>query len=190
MNQRIRARITAVAAAAAVLGFAQSAQAVRLGFENLPHSEDMTGVGDVVSHMGFTLTYSAAPGEQYPVGFFVMGPSWRSNGRSAALQANSCSAITTMQNDMNLPFTVRSIDLAAGNGDDGAAVTFVAMTTTYTYVHHTFVLDGPTWKTYRLPEKFTNLLYVKWVQGDCLVNPVHMFDNVRVHPTAQPDTDG
>jgi hypothetical protein len=28
-----------------------------------------------------------------------------------------------------------------------------------------------------------------WVQGDCVVNPAHMFDNVRVSPTGIVEND-
>ncbi|MBW8829629.1 MAG: hypothetical protein JF606_09395 [Burkholderiales bacterium] len=190
MNQCSCARV-ALAATLAIAGFATPAvQAARLTFEELPHADELTGVGPIVQSKGFILTYNPAPGEAYPVGFMSVGPSWRFNGRSTALLSNSCTSIVTLRADTNVPITLHSIDLAPNNGDEGAAVTFLGLKTDNTYVRTTIVLSPKAvWKTYRLPDTFSNLQEARWVQGDCFINPPHMFDNVRVHPTTQPPAD-
>lgn len=166
------------------------ALAVVIDFEDLPHSDELTGAGTVYSYNGFTLTYAPAVGEPYPVGFTTVGPSWRFNGRSAAFVANSCSATTTLTADDNNPLTLKSIDLAAHNGDIDVSVDFIGMKVDGSTVQETFQLVGKkVWKKYHLPREFRNLQSITWTQGDCIVTPPHMFDNINVAPTWKDDGD-
>jgi len=133
---------------------------------------------------GFVFKYAPAAGEPYPVGFFSVGAQWRYNGRSTALLANSCSATTTLTAQDNNPITLSSIDLAEHNGDAAVSVTFEGMTVDGEVVSKTVRLkERRVWETVHFPNTFKNLRFVRWTQGDCLVNPPHMFDNVKVHPT-------
>jgi hypothetical protein len=164
------------------------AQAVRLGFENLPHDQELQGVDQVVQAKGYMLWYEPALGDQFKQ-FMVVGKTWRYNGRSAALSSPGCASYATLSSETNLPFTLRSIDLAPLNGDPGGAVTFHAVKADLSQLWFSFVLSADTtWKTYKFPETFTNLIGVNWIQGDCrAINPPHMFDNIRVHTTAAPE---
>lgn len=170
---------------AAVIGLTSSpAIAEVIDFEDLPHTDELTGAGTVYSSKGFTLTYAPAVGEPYPVGFTTVGPSWQFNGRSAAFTANSCSATTTITADNNNPLTLKSIDLAALNGDINVYVDFIGTKADGTTVQETIQLVGKkVWKKYHLPPEFHNLQSVTWVQGDCIVNQPHMFDNINVTST-------
>jgi hypothetical protein len=186
-RQRGHAPILAVLAAGMIATTA--AQAVNLGFEDLPHDGEMQGVGDIVAAKGFILTYAPAPGEPDPVGFHSVAKSWRFNGRSTALNSNSCSSVVTLRSQTNLPFRLRSIDLAALNGDKDVVVSFLGITADSQYLRTTLLLAPNTvWKTYKLPETYTNLLEARWIQGDCIINLPHMFDNIRVHTLVAPDT--
>ena len=181
-----------LALAALFGGACLPAQAVVIDFEDLPHADELTGAGTIYFSKGFTLSYAPAPGEPYPVGFTTVGPSWRFNGRSAALTANSCSATTTLVAGDNNPVTLKAIDLAALNGPGGnpISVTFVGLTSNGTTVQETIELGGKkTWKKYNFPHTFKNLQSVTWTQGDCSVIPPHMFDNIRVSPSWKEDKD-
>lgn len=159
---------------------------VVLSFEELPHDAELQGAEDTVTTNGYTLEYTPAPNEPYPVGFTTIGPSWRFNDRSTALTANSCSAETKLTSDDNQPFKLLSIDLDETNGDNGGLVTFIGITATpyHQRVTETVRLNGtPDWQTFNLPATFTNLISVSWTQGDCIDNPPHMFDNIRLKPS-------
>lgn len=176
----------------AVIGLTTSpALAVVIDFEDLPHADELTGAGTVYSAKGFTLTYTPAEGEPFPVGFTTIGPKWQFNGRSAAFAANSCTATTTLTSDDYNPLTLKSIDLAALNGDYDVSVDFTGMKVDGTTVQETFQLVGKKiWKKYHLPREFQNLQSVTWTQGDCIVTPPHMFDNINVAaPTWKDDGD-
>ncbi len=161
-----------------------SAHAAVLTFEDLPHEYELQGVGDMVLSKGFVFKYAPAPGEPYPVGFFSVGSMWRFNGRSTALVANSCSATVTLTSEDNNPITLESIDLAELNGDTNVSVSFEGVTSEGTVVRKDVQLkDRRTWQTVHFPETFKKLQFVRWTQGDCINNPPHMFDNVRVHAT-------
>ena len=44
-------------------------------------------------------------------------------------------------------------------------------------------LDGkPGWQRVMLPATFYNMMSLQWVQGDCVDNKSHMFDNILVMP--------
>jgi hypothetical protein len=153
-----------------------------LTFEELPHEQELQGVGDVVLSKGYVLQYSPAPGEPYPVGFHSVGSTWRFNGRSTALAANSCAATTTLKSEDNNPITLASIDLAELNGDANVTVSFEGVTSEGAVVRKRVELkDRRTWQTVHFPNTFKNLQFVRWSQGDCINNQPHMFDNVRVH---------
>lgn len=150
-------------------------------FEDLPHEYELQGVGDDVFTSGYRFNYMAAPDEPYPVGFHSVGSMWAYNGRSTALLANSCSAVTTLTADDNNPLTIDSIDLAPVNGDKESTVTFEGVRTDGSVVSRAFRMrGGPGWRTFIFPTTFANLQSVKWTQGDCIVNYPHMFDNVVV----------
>lgn len=160
------------------------AMAVNIKFNDIPYTGELAGVGPTYSAKGYTFHYAPATGEPYPTYLFVVNPEWRYNGRSPALLANSCTATTRLVADDNNPFKLKSIWLAPLNGDKGGTVTFIAVKADNTQVRTSFLLDDrKTWKRYDFPATFTNLQYAMWVQGDCVVNPPHMFDNVRVSPT-------
>ena len=161
-----------------------SAQAVVIDFEEFPHEDELQGAGDIIFSKGYQLTYAAAPDEPHPVGFTTVGPSWPYNGRSAALIANSCGATTTLTAQDNNPFTLKSIDLAGVNGDTEIFVAFTGVTISDKIVQKVIKLHNQEgWKTISFPPKFQNLSSVTWVQGDCIANPPHMFDNIDVFPT-------
>lgn len=187
-----RSRLHVIACASLLCIVCLPAAAVTIDFEELPHADELAGAGDVYSHKGFTLTYAPAPGEPYPVGFHIVGPTWRFNGRSVAFLTNSCSGTATLTADDNNPLTLKAIDLAALNGDPNTtvSVTFVGTTAEGGTVTQTVALEGKkVWKRYQLPETFRNLRSVTWAQGDCIVNMPHMYDNIRVKPTWK-DKDG
>lgn len=179
----MKKRLSLIAALfVAIIGFTCSpALAVVIDFEDLPHADELQGAGNSYTSNGFTLTYAPAVNEPYPVGFTTVGPSWQYNRRSAAFTANSCSATTTLTSDTSRPFSLESIDLAALNGDKGIVVEFVGTTVDGTTVKETFHLVGKNvWKKYQLPGEFRNLISVLWTQGDCIVVPPHMFDNIHL----------
>jgi hypothetical protein len=155
-----------------------------LNFEEFPHDYELQGIGDVITSQGYTLTYTPAPEEPYPVGFFSVGPSWQFNARSTAIIANSCSATTTLTSNDNKPMTILSIDLDELNGDNIGSVTFIGLTVDGTFVKKSVRLNGkPEWQIFHFSSAFKNLKSVSWTQGDCLTTPPHMFDNIRVIPT-------
>lgn len=159
-----------------------TAHAELLTFEELPHEQELQGAGDIVVSKGFILQYAPAPAEPYPVGFTTVGPSWRFNGRSTALIANSCSAITTLTAQDSKPITLRSMDLAPVNGDRNVSISFQGTTTTGFFVQkHVELRSNRTWQTINFPATFRNLTQVQWVQGDCIINPPHMFDNIQIY---------
>lgn len=190
MNRTMKA---AIAATALVLGGA--GQAVTLNFEQLAwfapsfHSQELFGVGTEVFESGYYLRYTPAPGEPYPVGFHGVGPRWPyTYGGSMALLANSCSASTTLVAEDNNPLTLVSMDLQELNGVDGdpppSTVTFEGVTADGLVVTHTVQLNGTrAWERVLFPASFENLQSVRWLQGDCIANPPHALDNVRVFPT-------
>ena len=157
------------------------ASAALLTFEDLPHEYELQGVGDAVYAQQFVIQYAPAAGEPYPVGLFSVGKMWRFNGRSTALVANSCSATVTLKADDNNPVSLVSIDLAELNGDPDVRVDFEGVTTDGQIVQHGWNLNSRrVWQTVYFPFTFRRLQYVRWTQGDCIVNKPHMFDNVRV----------
>jgi len=175
----------------AIIGFTcNPALAVVIDFEDLPHADELQGAGNSYTSKGFTLTYAPAVNEPYPVGFTTVGPSWQYNRRSAAFTANSCSATTILTSDNSKPFMLDSIDLAALNGDKGIVVEFVGTTVEGTTVIETFhLVERNVWKKYQLPREFRNLISVTWTQGDCIVMPPHMFDNIHVTPSVKNNND-
>ena len=182
--KKICQKFAAISAIAfAVIGLPTQAQAVVIDFEELPHDQELQGAGDIVLSKGYQLTYAPAPDEPYPVGFHIVGPSWAFNGRSAALVANSCGATITMTAQDNNPFTLKSIDLAGLNGDANVAVAFTGITTNGATVQSVVNLSNQgNWQRIPFPPRFRNLHSVTWVQGDCITNFPHMFDNVSVFP--------
>lgn len=176
---------TRAAIVATLLGASLPAMAVNIKFNDIPYTGETAGVGPTYSEKGYTFHYAPAAGEPYPTYFFVANPEWPFNGRSPALFANSCTATTRLVADDNTPFDFKSIWLAPLAGDKGGVVTFIGIKADNTQVRTNFLLDvRKVWKRYDFPAVFTNLQYAMWVQGDCVVNPTHMFDNVRVSPTA------
>lgn len=171
-------------AMASLVGVSTSADAAILTFEDLPHDYELQGVGDVIFSKGFTLQYTPAPGEPYPVGFMSVGSMWQFNGRSTALAANSCSATTTLRAEDNNPITLVSMDLAELNGDTDVSVSFEGVTSEGLVVQKTIELKNRrVWQTVHFPNSFKNLQFVRWTQGDCILNKPHMFDNVRIQPS-------
>jgi len=179
-----RSKFRGIGTILASLSIGTSVQAAVLTFEDLAHEEELQGVGDVLFSNGFVLQYAPAPGEPYPVGFFSVGSIWQFNARSTALAANSCSSTTTLTSEDNNPITLVSIDLAELNGDKNVSVSFEGVTSEGTVVRKNVKLkDRRTWQTVKFPDSFRNLQFVRWIQGDCINNPPHMFDNIRVYPT-------
>ncbi len=159
-----------------------SIHAELLTFEELPHEQELQGAGDIVVSKGFILQYAPAPAEPYPVGFTIVGPSWRFNGRSTALIANSCSAITTLTAEDSNLITLKSMDLAPVNGDKNVSISFQGTTSEGFFVQkHVELKNHRTWQTINFPGTFKNLTQIQWVQGDCLINPPHMFDNIQIY---------
>jgi hypothetical protein len=177
----MRSCIISAAIASAALLFAVPSEAAVLNFEDLPSEFELQGVGGTVFSKGFMLRYTPAQGEPFPTGFFSVGPQWQFNGRSTALLANSCAAITTLTSQDNNPITLVSIDLAETNGDANVSVTFEGLTIDGELLRKTVNLRTKrVWQRVVFPPAFRRLQYVRWTQGDCKTNPPHMFDNVRV----------
>jgi hypothetical protein len=114
--------------------------AVNIKFNDIPYTGELAGVGPTYSAKGYTFHYAPATGEPYPTYFFVVNPEWRFNGRSPALLANSCTATTRLLADDNNPFNLKSIWLAALNGDEGGVVTFIGIKADNTLVRTNFLL--------------------------------------------------
>lgn len=169
-----------IVASAALTLAGTPAFATVLTFEELPHADELQGTGDIIFSKEYTLTYTPAPAEPYPVGFQTVGPSWRFNGRSSAINANSCSAVTKLTAPDNAPFSLVSMDLAELNGDGAASVVIVGITRTGAQVEKKIRLNGRAgWERFYFPLTFKNLRSVSWEQGDCITNNPHMFDNIR-----------
>lgn len=180
-------KVTKLALAAACACVALGANAVVIDFEEFAQPDELRGAGNAVSSKGFTFAYTPAPGEPYPVGFHFVGASWIYNvGGSTALLANSCSALTVLQSDTNTPFSLTSIDLAEVNGPGLVAnVVFEATTASGQVLSHAVNVDGQAGvQRINFPQYFSNLTSVKWLQGDCYINPVHQFDNVTINESA------
>lgn len=167
--------------AAFAIGVSTVASATVIDFEEFPHGDELQGAGSVISSKGYSFYYAPAADEPYPVGFFIVGPAWRYNPGSAALLSNSCLAETTLKADDNNPFDLLSIDLAELNGDGVSSVTFVGVNANGETVKEAIRLNGRTgWQRFHFPKSFSHLMSVKWLQGDCLTNFPHMFDNVNL----------
>lgn len=172
----------------------QSSFAVIIDFETFSTRDELVGVGETVTTKGYTLTYTPAPGEPYPVGFHIVGKSYIYNYSSTALLANSCSAITELKSKTNTPFRLKQIDLSE-NGEPGLItnLVFEGRTQTGRVITHAVNIDGikgPQRVTF--PTHFTDLTSVKWTQGNCIpdANNTHFFDNIRVTvPTTGGESD-
>lgn len=171
--------------AAALFAASQAAFAGLIDFEELDGSQELAGVGPTYSHQGFTFSYTPAPGEPFPTGLTLVGPSWRFNDGSNALFANSDNALTTLTRDDGSPFALLAIDLAELNGPGVTGfVVFKGTTPAGEHVSHRFTLDGVTgFERFFFPGAFRNLTSVTWKQGDNVTNNPHMFDNVIVVPS-------
>jgi hypothetical protein len=176
--------VAKLALTAACVCVTHSACAIVIDFEEFAQPQELWGAGNKVSSKGFTFAYTPASGEPYPVGFHFVGTSWRFNaGGSIALVANSCSASTVLQSDSNTPFTLNAIELGELNGPGQVTnVVFEATTATGQVVSYAVNIDGQTGvQRISFPQYFNNLTSVKWLQGDCLISPPYLFDNVVVN---------
>jgi hypothetical protein len=160
------------------------AHAEMLAFDNSPliqHKEELMGVGDLILSHGFALAYAPATGEPYPVGFLAVGPRWRYNGRSFAIATGTCSGSATLMPESGGRFDVHSIDLAALNGDGPSSTTFVGLLEDGGTVEFPVEIDvARGWQRLTFPSSFRGLVAITWLQGDCIENKPHMFDNLRV----------
>lgn len=182
--------VAKLALAAACACVSLGANAVVIDFEEFAEPQELWGAGKTVSSKGFTFVYTPAPGEPYPVGFHFVGTSWRYNvGGSIALLANSCSALTVLQSDTNTPFSLTAIELGEVNGPGQVAnVVFEATTASGQIVSHAVNVDGQAGvQRINFPQYFSNLKSVKWLQGDCYINPVHQIDNVIINESVVDD---
>jgi hypothetical protein len=176
--------VAKLALTAACVCVTHSASAIVIDFEEFAQPQELWGAGNKVSSKGFTFAYTAAPGEPYPVGFHFVGTSWRFNaGGSIALVANSCSASTVLQSDSNTPFTLNAIELGELNGPGQVTnVVFQATTATGQVVSYAVNIDGQSGvQRISFPQYFNNLTSVKWLQGDCLISPPYLIDNVVIN---------
>ena len=175
-----------LALAAGLAVCAPLAQAAVLDFEDMvcARSQPICNVGEVYRAKGYVLSYAPAPDDEHPIGFHVVGRQWAPNvGGSIAMLANSCNAITTLASQAGKPFSVLTMDLAEANADSPSRVTFTGLKTDGTTVRLAVNLDGrPGWQRIVLPGTFYNLISLQWVQGDCVDNKSHMFDNILVMP--------
>lgn len=169
-----------------LIACAPLAHAAVLDFEDLvcAKNQSICNVGEVYRAKGHVLSYAPAPEDEHPVGFHVVGRQWAPNGGgSIAMLANSCNATTTLASQTGKPFSVLTMDLAEANADSPARVTFTGLKTDGTTVRLAVNLDGkPGWQRIVLPGTFYNLMSLQWVQGDCIDNKSHMFDNILVMP--------
>lgn len=181
-----RPHTTRLALAAGLAVCAPMAQAAVLDFEDkvCARNQPICNVGDVYRAKGYVLSYAPAPDDEHPVGLHVVGRQWAPNaGGSIAMLANSCNATTTLASQTGKPFSVLTMDLAEANADSPARVTFTGLKTDGTTVRLAVNLDGkPGWQRIVLPGTFYNLISLQWVQGDCVDNKSHMFDNILVMP--------
>ena len=161
-------------------------QDLSTGFQPCPGCDptlDLAGVGPTYSSQGYTFFYTPEPGEPFPVGLFVAGPSWPFNNGTNALYANSVNALTTLKRDDNRPFALVAMDLAETNGPNvfPTIVIFQGTTASGQLVSQQFTLDNVTgFQRFQFSGHFKNLTSVQWKQGDNFLNNIHMFDNVVV----------
>jgi len=180
VNSTLAKKLSLLLLAAAA---ASPAYAITLDFEELPHGDELQGAGNIVSTKGFVLVYAPAANEPYPVGFTTVGPSWQFNTGSASLMANSCSALTTLTAEDYHAFNLASIDLAEANGpgSSGPVIIFEGTTVTGGHVYQTVKLDNLLgFQRLHFSHKFTGVTSVSWLQGDCIQDPPHMFDNIYI----------
>ncbi len=177
--------IRAVAAAVVVQMLAATAAVagprVELTFEEFPHADDLQGSYQVLSvASGYQFLYAPAPGEPYPVGLQIVGPTYLYNKNgSAAVNPDTCAASVTLNRPDGLPFALKRISLSSLNGDLPVSVTFTGTTTGNEQVVHTVkIRHGDQWERFHFPDTFAHLSQVVWYQGDCVVNRPHMFDDV------------
>ena len=155
-----------------------------IDFEEFPHEYELQGMETTVNSKGYSLSYTPASDEPYPTSLYIVGPSWRYNGRSSAMITNSCSATVKLTSYTNSPMTALSIDLDELNGDTSGSVTFIGITMDDTFIKKTVRLNGkPAWQRFYFPSIFRNLKSLSWDQGDCINNFPHMYDNIHVVPT-------
>ncbi|MBI2731789.1 MAG: hypothetical protein HYX44_00250 [Aquabacterium sp.] len=189
MLRRRRHAIHALVVLASLTG-AQAAQAVVLDFEDLicARTQPTCHVGSVYASKGYTLRYAAAPDDDHPVGFQAIGKLWTPDaGGSTAMLANSCNASTVLTAQSGKPFSVLALDLAEANADAPVTVEFIGTKTDGTQVRMNAPLDGkPGWQRVVFPSAFYNLKTLTWLQGDCISNKSHMFDNILVMPGIAP----
>jgi len=168
------------------LATSQLAQAVVLDFEDMAcaRTQPVCDAGQHYASKGYALSYTPDPDDGQPLGFHVVGRLWAPNGGgSIAMLANSCGATTTLMARQGKPFSVLTMDLAEANGDSPSSVAFTGIKTDGTPVRWSLSLDGrPGWQRVVLPSAFYNLKSLSWLQGDCLNNKSHMFDNILVVP--------
>ena len=180
-----RHTIRALVAAVAIVGGQHAHALAVLDFQNLTcaKTQELCGAGDTYTASGFTLQYAPAADEPYPVGFTAVGKLWRFNVKgSISLEANSCSATTTLTSTKGVNFSLLSIDLAEVNGDSPSSLTFIGTKSDGSQVTKSVKLDGKVgWQRVQLPRTFTNVNSVTWAQGDCIINKPHMFDNILVN---------
>lgn len=168
----------------------QSACATVLDFENIvcARTQPICNVGTRYAAKGYSLSYTPAADDERPIGFHAIGKLWAPNvGGSIAMLANTCNAATTLTADSGKPFSMLALDLAEANADSPSVVDFVGTKSDGTQVRMTATLDGkPGWQRVVLPSVFYNLVSLTWVQGDCINNKSHMFDNILVMPGIAP----
>lgn len=194
-NRPVIAPQTAARVAAGLVGLgglllSQATGATVLDFENIAcaRTQPICNVGTSYSARGYTLRYTPAPDDEHPIGFHAIGRLWAPNvGGSIAMLANSCNASTSLTADSGKPFSLLALDLAEANADSPSVVEFVGTKSDGSQVRMTANLDGkPGWQRVVLPSVFYNLVSLTWVQGDCVNNKSHMFDNLLVMPGIAP----
>lgn len=165
-----------------VMAFASSPlMASMVNFEQVYAKDELQGAGNEIISKGFVFSYAPAPGEPYPVGFQYVGRVWRFNPGTTSVNPNSCSATATLTAENGGTFSLYSMDLAELNGDEVVSVTFEGTTASGAHVYQAFQLDGKIgFQNFKFDESFEHLQSVSWLQGDCIENMPHMFDNVAV----------
>lgn len=185
-----RSHAVHVLALLAGLAGVQAAQAVVLDFEDLScaRNQSTCRVGGVYVSKGYILRYVAAQDDDHPVGFQAIGKLWAPDaGGSTAMLANSCNASTVLTAQSGKPFSVLALDLAEANADTPVTVEFIGTKSDGSQVRMTAPLDGkPGWQRVVFPSAFYNLQTLTWLQGDCVSNKSHMFDNILVMPGIAP----
>lgn len=171
-------------AAAVSLPTAATAIPLLIDFEALAHGVDVVFVPTYVED-GFVFTSNIDP-DRANEAFAAWGPESDNWTGSAALFNTFDGFVTTLAREDGTAFDLTSIDLAPAfvDGGSGATITFIGTTSGGGTVvaNAVFSPDLTPSTTYMFAPEFTDLVAVRWEQGEI----PHQFDNLRVDAGGTP----